>query len=211
MSLDTGGPVTHRRRPNWFARATRRAGAVLVILATLAAGYEVVARTPDADTTEDYFLRPGGIGDRVESLALAATVTGVRGGVAVIDEDGVEVHTDGVWMLVRMRVEGLDEPRNLAFGAIEDRRGRTIEFTDRVEHPLDRYTFEPGIPVDAELLFELPRDAVPGGRMLLYHELAASRHFQNMVAVDLGLTEEDLTEWLAVTEPLRVKDPEVVL
>ena len=209
MSAVPSGPVTHRRRPGWPRRAGRRVGAALVILATLALGHEITSRTPERTVTAGYFLRSGGVGDRVESLDIAATVVSVRGGSAVHYRDE-ELHTNGVWIVTRVRLETLTEPNLLLHFAIDDRRGRTYVVTGRIFQPMTGYTLQPGIPVEADLVFELARDAVPGARLRLHPDLVGDTRYQSMIDIDLGLDEALLREFLAA-EPVRPQEPEVKL
>lgn len=202
------GPATHRRRPGWLRRTAGRIGAGLLVVATLAAGVEIIVRTPDSDHISRYFLRSGDVGERVEALDFAATVTSVRGGTAVVGDRGQELHTDGAWILVRIRVEALTEPQSLRFGAIYDRRGRTFEYAGRVDQLLDAEV-QPGIPIEGEMIFEVPRDAVPDAHLRLFNALVGDPNYQTMVDVDLGLDEATLDAWIADPEPLRVAQLEV--
>jgi hypothetical protein len=192
-------------------RFGRRLGAALVILATLAAGHEITARIPDGTVIAGHFYRTGGIDDRVESLDIAATVVDVRGGPAVVSNRGEELHTGGMWIVVRVRLETLTQPNLILHFAIQDRRSRVYKDSARLFQPFTGYTLQPAIPVEGDLVFEVARDAVPGAQLRLYTGLGAGYEFQTMILIDLGLDEGDLQSLLATDAPVRISEPEVRL
>jgi hypothetical protein len=203
--------VTHRRRPGWLRHAGRRIGAALLILATLAIGHEVTAHIPDRTVTAGHFLRTGGIGDRVESLEIAATIVDVRGGRAVVSPRDEELHTSGMWIVVRTRLETLTEPTLVLHFAIQDRRGRVYRESSRLFQPLSGYTLQPGIPVEGDIAFEVARDSVPGAQLRLHEDTGVGYEFQTMILIDLSLDEAAMTAFLADDAPVRIGEPEVKL
>lgn len=212
MGVEAAGPASHRRRPGRLGRFASRVGAILLILATLAAGHEIIEGRPDEAAISGYFLRQGAVGDRVSALDFSATALAVRGGQAIVTDLGnEELHTNGVWVLVKVRLEAHEERQSVSFAAIYDRRGRTFDATNRYLQPLTSYRFQPGMPVEGELVFELPRDAVPGARLRLFNGSVASFKHQTLIEIDLGLTETSLDAWVDNREPMRVAVPEVRL
>lgn len=208
MTSPSSGPVTHRRLTRW-RRAARVTSSVLLMLATLAAGHEIMQSRPDRSVTMGHFLRTGGLGDRVESLDVAATVVSVRGGAAVLTERHEEYHTDGVWLVVRVRLESLHQPQQVTLLAVHDRRGRTFWSSEKFFQATVGYTVQPGIPVEVDVVFEVPRDAVPDAHLRVNNNKGLDLDNHTMADVDLGLDEESLRRFLANDEPVRVEATEV--
>jgi hypothetical protein len=181
----------------------------LLVLATLAAGHEIVQSAPDRSVTMAHILRTGDVGDRVESLTVAATVVSVRGGSAVLTERHEEYHTDGVWLVVRVRLESLHEPNQITLLAIRDRRGRTFDATERFFQSTVGYTVQPAIPVEMDVVFEVPRDAVPDSHLRVNDEKGLDVKNHTVADVDLGLDERSLQGFLANDGPVQVEAMEV--
>src|SRR5690606_15163718 len=126
-SSEPARPASHRRRPGRLRRAVHGLGALLLVLLTLAAGHEIIEGRPANDTATGYLPRTGSVGDRVETSDYAATVLTVRGGRAIVtNRRADELHTNGMWLLVRVQLEAHEEPQMLSSAVIYDRRGRTF-------------------------------------------------------------------------------------
>jgi hypothetical protein len=67
-------------------------------------------------------------------------------------------------VIVRVRLSAKKEPISVGYAAVRDRAGRTYLASDRVRQPLvdGSRAFQPGIPIEGEVVFEVPKDALDG-------------------------------------------------
>ena len=79
-----------------------------------------------------------------------------------------------------------------------------------LDQGLKGYTLQPDVPIQGEIMFEVPRDAAAGLRFQLSSQLWVRENLnQTVVEVDLGIDQAKVTGWLAVREPLKYADPRV--
>jgi len=199
------GPIRNHRRSVLSAfrggRIVRRAGHALAIVATLAAGAAITDRTPDADTQQHPFIRSATVGHAVDARTFDVTVLGVRGG-AVLGGISGSHDTSGVWVLVRMKLDARTNPVSLGYAVLEDSDGRTYRATGRVDQSiLGERSLEPGVPVIAEIAFEVPTALAQDMSL----RLAVSPTDQRMDAVAqvrLPITAGQARQWHADKNPL---------
>jgi len=183
---------------------------LLLILATIVVGQEIIRRAPDYDSGSRPYVHAGGIGDTVDGLTFSVVVASVSGASTVragFDED---YHTDGVFVAVRAKVTAHSEVVLLQHIAVVDRAGRVFEATPRFFQVFGGYyRFQPAVPVAGEIIFEVPRDAVAGLVLQVSADQILDRRNQTIAQVDLGLGQSTVDKWLAAPEPLELADPEV--
>jgi hypothetical protein len=114
------------------------------------------------DDHGEYQNRPfgvaGAMGEPVTARTFTVTALGQRG-AATLADSGRKIDTSGIWMLVRVRVTARDDPVLLGYAAVRDTRGRIYQASDRVRQPLIGRQFQPDVPAEGEIAFELPVDA----------------------------------------------------
>jgi hypothetical protein len=167
-----------RRIGSWAVGA-----ATLLIVINL--GGRIMAFDSDSDIRERPFAVGAGLGETARARTLTATGLSVRG-AAVISDGGPAHDTGGVWVIVRIRATSLDEPMLMGYAALRDARGREFWASNRVKQPFkDGRTLQPGIPVEGEVAFEVPRDAATHVTLLLA-ERPHDHRMDSMIEVDLG-------------------------
>jgi hypothetical protein len=194
--------------PRW-PRLRAQAGAGLLVIAALAAGGAFTARVPDTDAQERPFVRAGRLGERVDARTFDATVVAVRGGTSV-ERTGRTRTTGGVWVLARVRLVARQAPVSVDHAALRDGRGRMFLATTRLGQPLvsGGHPLQPGIVVEGEIVFEVPRDAATG-RLAIRLGDASDARLDAVAEVPLGIEPADVARWLAERAALRIADAEV--
>ncbi|MBF9127597.1 DUF4352 domain-containing protein [Plantactinospora sp. S1510] len=149
----------HQAPPRRLARIGSRLGVGVLVLAALAVGGPLAALRPTSDVRERPFVQQGGFGELASVRTFEATVVSVRG-AAKVSQRGRVYDTAGVWVLVRVRLSATDEATTVNYAALRDERERSHQQTARLEQPLtsSSRTLQPGIPVEGEIVFEVPRD-----------------------------------------------------
>ena len=150
------------------ARVPARLGAGALVIAALSAGVAITARAPDTETRERPFARRGTVGQRMSARTFDVTVLGARG-AARIERAGRVRDTGGVFVVVRVRAVAGRKPTTIDHAAVRDGRGRTYLATPRITQPLAAggHVLQPGIAVEGEIAFEVPRDAASSLTVLL--------------------------------------------
>jgi hypothetical protein len=213
------GPGRHRRRgPLSLVGAWVLSGVLLI--ATVAAGRSIIAFTSDIDAHMRPFVRTGSVGETVDARTFSVRVLAVRGAATIDrrnqyydtgDEEEEEGHdSGGVFVLVRVRAVAYTEPTTINYATVVDSRGRTFTPTERISQPLvGGRPLQPGIAVEGEIVFEVPRDvatvlAVRIGEPLFDERLAA------VAEVPLPITQGSVEAWLAEDTPAIVGEAVVV-
>jgi hypothetical protein len=200
----------HRRSAKQRWRGfLRRTGGVVLIAVTLALGGLLMAVKPDTETSQRPFVRHGQTGRAIDVRTFDATVLGVTGAAHIVQRD--EVHdTNGVWIVVKIRAVARDKPVAIGYAALRDARNRTYVRTDRILQPLiGGRLLQPGIPVEGQVIFEVPRDAATHLTVLL----APAAIFLDMDAlaeVPLPVDKAKVDAWVALKEPVPVESAEAV-
>lgn len=154
-------PVTGRHRQlGPLQKFLERAGSAVLVIVTLAAGVLIIKFTPGTDTRERPFLRPGEIGERVDTRVFDVTVLDTKV-AAIVKAAGWKHSTQGKWIVLRVRLVAKDKSLTVAYAAIHDGEGRSFRASDRLRQPLidGSRTLQPGIAVEGEVAFEVPMDA----------------------------------------------------
>lgn len=193
------------RQTGPLSRFLQRTGSTLLVIVTLAAGSLVIGFTPDTDARERPFLASGAPGERVETRLFEVTVLRARV-ASVIKVGGWKHPTQGRWVILRIRLVARHEALAVAYAAIHDAEGRSFRASDRLRQPLidGSRTLQPGIAVEGEVAFEIPKDAT--GLSARFAADSTSHRMDSMSDIDLPIG--DSAVWLD-PEPVRIDEIEV--
>jgi hypothetical protein len=139
---------------------------------------------------------------------------GARGAAKAGPEDGFSTDTAGIWVIVRVRVEATDKTTRASYFALADKKNRTFRATARFKQRLADGTvvLEPGIPIEAEIAFETPRDTATG-LTLRVRELDSAIFGEDLSAVTdirVPVSDADVSRWLHDPAPASLATPKVV-
>lgn len=198
-------------------RLGRWIGVAVAVLSALAAGNLIVRSTPDTDELSRPFVTTGVVGEPVAGGPVTVTVLGVRGGTRVavasansgLDADVAE--TGGIFVLVKVQLLATGEAASVRHASIRDGAGRTFLASQRLLQHLGEgaYTLQPGIKVEGEIFFELPRDATDL-TLRLATSAIVSTFYQEAVEVQLPVTAEQRTAWAREWRVQEIAYPAVV-
>jgi len=165
------------------------AGAVVLVLAVLVAGKALVEYRPTHAQMHKPYLRTGKTNDVVDVRTFDVTVLGTRYG-SKLRISGAVYETSGVWVIVKVRLAAHTEPMSVGYMALHDRSGRSFEATERFTQNLagGGRELQPGIPVQGEVAFEVPKDALAGMTI----RFSEAKYDQRMDAMaDIALPNSD--------------------
>jgi hypothetical protein len=206
----------HRRPPataaELLAAAGTRLAATVLLVTALAVGSFVAARSPETDTDsrERPFVRTGSVGQPVSARTFDATVLGVRGAATLVQR-GTKHDTSGVWVIVRIRLVAREKPISVGYAAVRDSAGRTFRASGRIDQPMGdgSRTLQPGIPIEGEVAFEVPRPSATALTVVLATEVL-DRRMDAVVEVALpGVDGVTVERWVHQPEPVTPAGPEV--
>jgi hypothetical protein len=202
-------PVRHHRAGR--SRAGQVLGGLGLLAGVVAAGGVVTDSERTVDELHREFVVAGETGEPVAARTIQVTVLAARAASTVADSSRGELDTAGVWVVVRVRVEAVEEPGTLGYAAVRDSRGRTFLASGRVTQPLagSGYQVQPGIPVEGEVVFEVPADAASGLTVRLAQPLF-DRRMEAVAEIPLPVDQLQVEDGQATTGPVPI-DPEVVL
>jgi hypothetical protein len=216
----TTGPLRWRTPVGRHQHTGRvRVGALLAALATAVVVVVVGGAVSDTELSVDerfrVFVNTGAMGEPVSAQSFQTTVLGARTAAQINTDPGAGVETAGVWVLVQVRAVALEESMWIKYAAVRDSGGRTWLATPRFEQPLvdGGYRLDPGIPVEAEVAFEVPREAATDLTVRLGKGANGLYGFQmaTVAEVPVPLDEAAVADGLAATEPIVLERPEIVI
>ena len=182
--------------------------AVVVLLGTVSLGIRLKTYADDVDAAQRPFAVQADPGEPAYGRTFVATALEVRGAGAIRDS-GVDHTTNGVWLIVKVRLAALDEPVGVGYVALRDAAGRVYLASNRIDQPLVRYrTLQPNLPVVGEFAFEVPRD-VAGSPTVLLAESVELR-MDTMLELRLEpLSPETVKKWADDPQPARLMATEL--
>ncbi|MBB5870603.1 hypothetical protein F4553_003982 [Allocatelliglobosispora scoriae] len=199
-------PVIDRRpERGLLIRWRDRLGGIVLVSATLLIGHLFIEATPDRDSGERPYLRSGTIGEVLDGRTFDATVVGMRGATQLSGSPFVH-DTQGVWVIVRFRVVPRDEPVRLGYAVLVDEDERWFRATDRITQPLLGQELQPGIPVEGEIAFEVPKDS----KHLAVRLTEETFDIRMSAIVEVPLPIGDLNTWSLAKEPVKLEKATVV-
>lgn len=199
-------------RPTGASRSTAQRvvaaiAAIPLILATVVLARLIEITTPIPDDHRRPWIHQGQMNEPVLENDLEVTVRSVRGGRAYADGFRAPT-TDGVFLLVRTRVMAIDSPAAAAYAELIDEDGNayaTLYQTDS----LYLYELSPGVPIEGELLFEVPQTVATELRLRLSSTSGYWPQWQVMVEVPLQIDAADVDRWSRSTTTLTMMEPEI--
>lgn len=196
------------RRPSIGHRLVRGVLAALLVAVTVLLGRVIAITAPIGDDHRRPFIHQGQMNEPVVEHDIELTVLSVRGGRAYETFSGV-TSTQGVFLLVRTRVEALEVPSALQYAEVFDEAGNAYS---AVSHSDTLYTYEllPRIPVEGELLFEVPAAVATQLRLRLSSHRGYWGEYQVMVEIPLQIDADQVKDWHNNAAPLTVGEPEVI-
>ncbi|MGN9913214.1 hypothetical protein ACTMTJ_37305 [Phytohabitans sp. LJ34] len=206
---------SHRAPPGPVERVGTRARVGMLLVAALAVGGVVANWRPldgdRADRRERPYIEVGQVGDPVSARSFEAKLISVRGARLLgVRSKGYE--TGGVWILVRVRVTATTEDTVIGYAALIDDRDREFLASGRFTQLFadSARTLQPGIPVEGEIAFEVPRDVATSMRLRL-----ASRPFDQRMdgMAEITLPKVDTATvdgWATQKDAVIMEKPEVV-
>jgi hypothetical protein len=197
--------------------ASVRLGRWLTGLATAAVVVAVGGAVTSSELSYDErfreFVTTGAMGDWVSGGTFDVSVVAVRT-AATIDDDGLTLDTAGAWVLVRMRVMATEEAEWLDYATVRDSAGHTWSATQRIDQPLvdNGYRLDPRIPVEGEVVFEVPQDAATGLTLRVGQANGLyGLQMASVVEVPLPIDETMLAGGLGEPEPAVIEFPKIVI
>jgi hypothetical protein len=202
-------PPTRGRQVSWRRRLIIWPAALLMIVGTVILGRLIVIGTPLRDDYNRPFIHSGPMGELVNGRDFVVTVDSVRGGQS-LEQIFDTASTDGIFLLVKVRLSAYDEEVVVRYQALVDRHGFIYEPPTRDFNTIAGHRLQPRIPVAGELLFEVPTSAAIGGLTLRLSTYPyGSNSHQVVTEIPLTITEAQISAWFANTEPLKPMPPEV--
>jgi hypothetical protein len=185
---------------------------VLLILATVAASNVVIRHIPGTEQAARPFVRTGHIGQDVAANSFVANVESVRGARAIEGHFKV-VETEGVFVIVKVRITATNSNVRIQTETVRDTRGRVFRATDKTFQSMGEgfYEFQPGVTVEGEIAFEVPKDAAAGLRLEMWKEFATTNDHQTAVSIPLDITDAMVDQWFADARTTQLMEPEVAL
>jgi hypothetical protein len=186
-------------------RWRRSLGTAALVLLAVGAGGLAHAYKPDPTVQQRPFIHTGHKGDRVDARTFDAQLLGVRGG-AIVTSRGAPHDTSGVWIVVKVRLTSHGEPVQLGQVSIRDGDDRLFRASARIDNNPPLRQLQPGIPVDCEIVFEVPKNVPLPIAARLTSALIDIR-MEGMAQLELDVTAAQLKQWAEDKAPLTVMRP----
>ncbi|MDQ7905357.1 hypothetical protein RB614_12560 [Phytohabitans sp. ZYX-F-186] len=187
----------------------------MLLIAALAVGGVVANWRPiggdRADIRERPYIAVGEVGESVSARSFEAQLVSVRGARLLgVSSKGYE--TGGVWILVRVRVTAFTEKTTVGYAALIDDRDREFLVSNRFTQLFadGARSFQPGIPVEGEIAFEVPRDVATSMRLRLAAPVIDQR-MDGMAEIELPKVDTTTVDrWATQQEAVIMEKPKVV-
>jgi hypothetical protein len=193
----------------------RLIGGIAAVLATLLVGQALLRTAPNADDDSATFLVGGRSFRPVVVGGLAVTVLGVRGASLVRRPDGRILDTGGVWVIVDVELTATQQTTAVRYLALADRDGNTYRVSQRWHQAITEGVpdLQPGLPVDGEVAFEVPRDAATQLSLRAGEHWSVAVGLRSRAVTDIALPVErsEVDRWVADRDPAVLVPPAVVL
>lgn len=165
----------------------RRLGTILFVLAVLAAGHAATTALPDRNQQLRAFPAVGDFGTDVTTREFVVRASAVRC-AAELKIGTAILTTQGVWIVVKLRLTARDRVTSIQYAAIRDAAGRVYEVTDRFEQALvaGGRRLQPGIGVEGEIALEVPATST-GTLTLLLASTFVDHRMDSMAEIPLPI------------------------
>ena len=193
----------------------RLIGGIAAVLVTLLVGQALLRTAPSADDDSATFLVGGRSFRPVVVGGLAVTVLGIRGASLVRRPDGQILDTGGVWVIVDVELTATQQTTAVRYLALADRDGNTYRVSQRWHQAITEGVpdLQPGLPVDGEVAFEVPRDAATQLSLRAGEHWSVAAGLRSRAVTDIALPVErsEVDRWVADRDPAVLVPPAVVL
>lgn len=198
-------------RGRWLRRVLTWPLALALILGVVAASNVVTSHIPGSEQRARPFVQTGRIGENVKAMTFQATVESVRGARAITAQFR-QYESEGVFVIVKVKITARTASMRIQSEAVRDSRDRLFRATDRLFQPMGEgyYVFQPGVPVEGEIVFEVPKDAAVGLKLELWKEYAVVNEHQTLVQVPLDIDAAMVEKWWNSAASVELMQPEVV-
>jgi hypothetical protein len=190
-------------------------GGIAAVLVTLLVGQALLRTAPSADDDSATFLVGGRSFRPVVVGGLAVTVLGIRGASLVRRPDGQILDTGGVWVIVDVELTATQQTTAVRYLALADRDGNTYRVSQRWHQAITEGVpdLQPGLPVDGEVAFEVPRDAATQLSLRAGEHWSVAVGLRSRAVTDIALPVErsEVDRWVADRDPAVLVPPAVVL
>ena len=190
-------------------------GGIAAVLVTLLVGQALLRTAPSADDDNATFLVGGRSFRPVVVGGLAVTVLGIRGASLVRRPDGQILDTGGVWVIVDVELTATQQTTAVRYLALADRDGNTYRVSQRWHQAITEGVpdLQPGLPVDGEVAFEVPRDAATQLSLRAGEHWSVAVGLRSRAVTDIALPVErsEVDRWVADRDPAVLVPPAVVL
>jgi hypothetical protein len=190
-------------------------GGIAAVLVTLLVGQALLRTAPTADDDSATFLVGGRSFRPVVVGGLAVTVLGIRGASLVRRPDGQILDTGGVWVIVDVELTATQQTTAVRYLALADRDGNTYRVSQRWHQAITEGVpdLQPGLPVDGEVAFEVPRDAATQLSLRAGEHWSVAVGLRSRAVTDIALPVErsEVDRWVADRDPAVLVPPAVVL
>jgi len=190
-------------------------GGIAAVLVTLLLGQALLRTAPSADDDSATFLVGGRSFRPVVVGGLAVTVLGIRGASLVRRPDGRILDTGGVWVIVDVELTATQQTTAVRYLALADRDGNTYRVSQRWHQAITEGVpdLQPGLPVDGEVAFEVPRDAATQLSLRAGEHWSVAVGLRSRAVTDIALPVErsEVDRWVADRDTAVLVPPAVVL
>ena len=183
----------------------RRLGTAALVALAVTVGGAANAYMPSPSVQQRPFIRTGHEGDRVDARTIDVQLLGVRG-AAIVRSGGAPHDTTGVWVIVKLRVTAHIEPVQLGQAMLRDGDGRLFRSSGRINDNPPLRQLQPGMPVDCEIAFEIPKNAPLPIAARVTTALIDIR-MDGLAELELELKRGQLEQWAADQTPLTLMRP----
>ncbi|GGM62668.1 hypothetical protein ACFFX1_42435 [Dactylosporangium sucinum] len=193
----------HRRRgPSLGSRLLT----ALLVLATLVGGTVVILTKRQPDDVQRQFYVTGTAGRPVTARTITVTLLDATGALKLRGPKAV-LETPGMWVTVRVRVVATEQPVLLGLAQLRDDRDRVFEVSNRLGQPLaGGRTFQPGVPVEGPLVFEVARDVKTLTLLLSTKSSAVKTYLEAIAQIDVPAS---VDAWRTEEQPVTVPSAKV--
>jgi hypothetical protein len=205
MTLPSTAPVARRSTGR---RVVAALVAIPLILATVVVARLIAVTTPIPADHRRPWIHSGQMNEAVHESEVDMTVHSVRGGRSYTGSFDATRTTDGLFLLVRATVVAPETKTALRYAELFDDAGNAYSAID-TRGTLLNYELLPGIPVDGELLFEVPPAVVTQLRVRVSTASGYSGQYQVMVEVPLEIDTDAANDWYHDTTEMTLTEPEV--
>lgn len=180
---------------------------VAVVAIGVIAATEIRDARPTYEQSVASFVRHGTPDEPAGLDGIDVTVLGVEG-AKTLGAGRLLRPTEGVWVLVTVRLDAGSTPAAIGWAAVVDADGHTYDASNRFSQPMLTIRVQPGVPVEGQIAFEVP--ASTAATLHLRAARSTQLRLDAVVDIPLGITPADVEAWTVADTKLSLADREVV-